>query len=1127
MTHQQSRYVGPVLILVILVMLFQPAFVQADTSLPWLSLNGQWIVDPSGNRVAMRGAGCDFTGYSKPFLLNQYIEQIAARGYNHVRLAFSVPGWYTHHVEYEPELMDYAIDLCEQNGLYAILTCMHWWAASDVQGWDEPLPDHEQEWINCWVDIATRYKDRSAVFAYELYNEPLGEGLTPDGKDQVQCYLDAMNAIRQVDTRHPFIVYDDHNTYYKVLETEAGLYQRTFWTPETARSDTIYTSHVWWLDVKTDMQGTASDFASAQRLAANFLGSMRYYSQWMGNVPVWAGEFGTYSYDYSHANWEYVKEVIRLSEDAGIMWTVWQMDAFNQYAPDALEHITPTPYTSSYYSASIPRAFNPKPFNILDRVVDKSQYIFDVERNRWSPVWIGLNSDGFWVDLEGPITVRVKVWEGTNPYGTLISDTVVSIPDGQERRFSGSTYTKVFAESVGTSGDPDDPPPDDPDEPDDPPPDIPDDPGTTPPPIGGGGGGVIIPIPDTTAPTWSNIATSSTHAGKPSDFTIDFADGKGLSHYIFSANITGTWVNETAVSLSGTSSSASVVKTLSSKVDQIVGYMWYVNDTSNNWANTEIQTLVTTDVEAPTVANIDVSTTVAGAACQFVSEWSDLELSGYIFSTNQTGTWTNTTWVNLWDGNATTGWVNQTLNLPNNVGFVVGWRVYVNDTSNNCGDTGIQTLTVTDVNSPILVDIDVTTPAVSTVCQIVTGWSDLELSGYIFSTNYTGIWTNSTFTDPWEGTPATGLTSDSFNLPGTVGVVVGWRVYVKDTSGNWGDTGIQTIVTLDVDSPTFSEITSSKTVANDEATFNVGISDNVGLSHYIFSWNNTGTWTNQTATACTSNLCRFTGTLNSTVGVVISVKVYANDTSNNWAVSDQYNFVLTGHTLTLQAKDMDGTILPREVTYAITFPNATTTEFTSNTEGLTTITTCNGNHEIVTKWGDHVVNINETILVTKETTSNIDTSIARLNAYDGNYYLLMSLNETILSCPPTSNEDTLLLLDVDVDGEVDFKLDNTNWSITCEPETFSINAKQYETGDNDWNFSDNIFSFTGTDSEIREISVTWNSDGLQTGDDYPPDLNDTTNNGGYKIPLELSLVNSIIAIVILAYSDFYRKRKTA
>lgn len=105
----------------------------------------------------------------------------------------------------------------------------------------------------------------------------------------------------------------------------------------------------------------------------------------------------------------------------------------------------------------------------------------------------------------------------------------------------------------------------------------------------------------------------------------------------------------------------------------------------------------------------------------------------------------------------------------------------------------------------------------------------------------------------------------------------------------------------DVTPPTYSSISTNTTLANNPCSFNCLVSDDTNVSTYIFSINNTGTWTNDTATAfsdffnTTAAWANVTKTLNGTVGNVVSYLWYANDTSNNWSSSDLFNLTVTAH----------------------------------------------------------------------------------------------------------------------------------------------------------------------------------------------------------------------------------------
>lgn len=118
-------------------------------------------------------------------------------------------------------------------------------------------------------------------------------------------------------------------------------------------------------------------------------------------------------------------------------------------------------------------------------------------------------------------------------------------------------------------------------------------------------------------------------------------------------------------------------------------------------------TLYSPDMETPTFpiySHVGTNTTKAGAVCQFHSKWRDNEnMSGYIFATNNAGTWRNETWT-PWNPPQTPTWSNVTITLNSTVGMIVGYRFYANDTSNNWSDTGIRMITLTDDNSYIFSD---------------------------------------------------------------------------------------------------------------------------------------------------------------------------------------------------------------------------------------------------------------------------------------------------------------------------------------------------------------------------------------------------------------------------------------
>jgi hypothetical protein len=96
--------------------------------------------------------------------------------------------------------------------------------------------------------------------------------------------------------------------------------------------------------------------------------------------------------------------------------------------------------------------------------------------------------------------------------------------------------------------------------------------------------------------------------------------------------------------------------------------------------------------------------------------------------------------------------------------------------------------------------------------------------------------------------------------------------------------------------PTLTSITVSSTVQRVVATFSCVLTDETALSGYVFGTDNTGTFTNETWTATSTNpqTITLTKTLNATVGTVVTYQWWANDTSNNNATSGVKTLTITG-----------------------------------------------------------------------------------------------------------------------------------------------------------------------------------------------------------------------------------------
>jgi len=149
-------------------------------------------------------------------------------------------------------------------------------------------------------------------------------------------------------------------------------------------------------------------------------------------------------------------------------------------------------------------------------------------------------------------------------------------------------------------------------------------------------------------------------------------------------------------------------------------------------------------------------------------------------------------------------------------------------------------------------------------------------------------WTAMSGTDDWSNV--------SKRINSTVGSTIKWCVYANDTDNDWNGTSCDEpftyITTADDIAPVFSSYSANSTDADRPVNFSIIIADNVEVSGYIFETNNTGIWVNTSWTALSGyNILGENQTvLNDTVGMVVNITFYANDTTNNWAI---YNTSIT------------------------------------------------------------------------------------------------------------------------------------------------------------------------------------------------------------------------------------------
>lgn len=183
--------------------------------------------------------------------------------------------------------------------------------------------------------------------------------------------------------------------------------------------------------------------------------------------------------------------------------------------------------------------------------------------------------------------------------------------------------------------------------------------------------------------------------------------------------------------------------------------------------------------------------------------------------------------------------------------------------------------------------------------------------------------------------------------------------------------------------------------------------------------------------------------------------IWTSGSSSPYSVN--FNYLSLGHDVTLQARDTDGTNLPRAITFTGTYPNGRSLSLTSDSSGAHSLM-LSGNTAITTRWGTHTID-SRTVTVSGDKTENIDTTLKRLDS--GSNYLLMSVEDTTIDDTPTLTNSPNWKVEVMGTGEKEFKIDLANWVRTTQPVLVKLNGYTYriESGWS-WDSANSIFTWT-------------------------------------------------------------------
>ena len=192
----------------------------------YFSTSGNQIIDATGNPV--RIAGVSWFGFESDVMaphglwtrnMEDMMDEIKAAGFNTIRMPFSTesmqPGQMPSSINYAQnpglqglttlELMDRIVEYADEIGLRIMLDHHRSQSGMGALGEDLWYTDRfsQDDWVNTWVSLVTRYVDNPSVIAVDLHNEPHGRATWGSGDVATDWKMAAERAGNAILTVNP------------------------------------------------------------------------------------------------------------------------------------------------------------------------------------------------------------------------------------------------------------------------------------------------------------------------------------------------------------------------------------------------------------------------------------------------------------------------------------------------------------------------------------------------------------------------------------------------------------------------------------------------------------------------------------------------------------------------------------------------------------------------------------------------------------------------------------------------------------------------------------------------------------------------------------------------------------
>ena len=236
------------------------------------------------------------------------------------------------------EECDKALDACAKHGI-RVLVDLHTPPGGRVEGGVCPLfsrTDCQRRFLDTWSLIATRYKGHTAVYAYDLLNEPV----EPKGGGDITWHdlaTKTIRLIREIDPDRP-IVYEpgpwgspDGFDLQIPLDLDHVIYSFHMYKPHNFTHQTLHDS-----PGGTVYPGMVDgELWDKERLREAMRPAIEFQEEF--NVHMYVGEFSAIRWAPGNSAYRYLRDLIDLFEEYG--WD-WSYHAYREFHGWSAEHTT-------------------------------------------------------------------------------------------------------------------------------------------------------------------------------------------------------------------------------------------------------------------------------------------------------------------------------------------------------------------------------------------------------------------------------------------------------------------------------------------------------------------------------------------------------------------------------------------------------------------------------------------------------------------------------------------------------------------------------------------------------------------------------------------------------------------